>query len=469
MQHRARIRIFRNGINAGTVMLRIFLSFLLIVAPAAANAQSGNRVAVVRDAEIEALVRDYARPIFKAAGLSDRNIEIVLVNDDSFNAFVAGRRMFINTGALMQAETPNEIIGVIAHEAGHIAGGHEQRMRDRLAGAQTMAIVATLLGMGVSAAGAASKNGGIASAGSGLAIGGNEMIRRYLLAYQRGEETIADRSAVTYLNRTHQSAKGMLTTFKQFENALVLSGTQVDPYLLSHPMPRERITNLEALARQSKYFDKKDSPELQLRHDLARAKIAAYTQGSGALARMFRDNSQSLPALYGSAISNYLYGSPRDALRKAERLIAEKPKYPYFHEMRGDILMKANQPADAAKAYRTALSLDREKSGIIQVSLGQAELAAGSKADIRQAVTDLSQGLEKEPDYVNGYRFLAQAYGQLGMIGEAELASAEGYFHAGVLKEAKIFALRAQQKFKNGSPQWLRAQDIVNTKSGSAK
>jgi predicted Zn-dependent protease len=445
------------------------VSVLLVLVPAAANAQSGNRVAVVRDAEIEALVRDYARPIFKAAGISDRNIEIVLVNDDSFNAFVAGRRMFINTGALMDAGTPNEIIGVIAHEAGHIAGGHEQRMRDRLAGAQTMAIVATLLGVGVSAAGAASKNSGIAGAGSTLAIGGSEMARRYLLAYQRGEETIADRSAVTYLNRTHQSAQGMLTTFKRFENALVLSGTRGDPYLRSHPMPRERIANLDTLAHQSKYFNQKDSADLQLRHDLARAKIAAYTQGSGALARMFRDNSQSLPAQYGSAISNYLYGSPRDALRKVDNLIAQKPSYAYFHELRGDILMKANQPQEAAKSYRAALSRDRGKSGIIQVSLGQAELASGSNGNIKRAVTDLRQGLESEPDYVSGYRFLAQAYGQLGMIGDAELASAEGYFHAGVIKEAKIFALRAQQKFKKGSPQGLRAQDIINTKDSSGK
>jgi predicted Zn-dependent protease len=367
----------------------------------------------------------------------------------------------------MTAETPNEIIGVIAHEAGHIAGGHEQRMRDRLARAKTLAMAASLLGIGISAAGAASNRGDLAGAGTTFAIGGAEVARRSLLAYQRGEETIADRSAVTYLNRTHQSAKGMLTTFKRFESALALSGTQVDPYLVSHPMPRERIANLEALATQSKYFNKKDPPELQLRHDLARAKIAAYTQGPGALARMFRGDPQGLPALYGSAISNYLYGSPRDALRKIDVLISRKPAYPYFYELRGDILMKANKPAEAIRSYKKALRLDPTKSGIIQVSLGQAELAAGGNSDVRSAVTNLSQGVEKEPDYIGGYRFLAQAYGRLGKIGDAELASAEGYYHAGVLKEAKIFALRAQQKFKTGTPQWLRAQDIVNTKDGS--
>ena len=191
-------------------------------------------VPVVRDAEIEALVRDYARPIFKAAGLSSSNIQIVLVNDKSFNAFVAGRRLFINTGALMQSETPNEIIGVIAHEAGHLAGGHQEKLREQLERAKTMAIVASLLGVGAIAAGAATNSKGLAGAGMGLATGGGEMAQRSLLSYQRGEEITADRSAITYLNATGQSGMGMLKTFERFQSALSLSGAQVDPYRISH-------------------------------------------------------------------------------------------------------------------------------------------------------------------------------------------------------------------------------------------
>ena len=197
------------------------------MAVAASVSAFAQGVPVVRDAEIEALVRDYARPIFKAAGLSNAGIQIVLVNDPSFNAFVAGRRLFINTGALLQAETPNEIIGVIAHECGHLAGGHQQKLRDQLERAKTMAIVAGLLGAGALAAGAASNNRGLAGAGMGLATGGGEFARRSLLSYQRGEEITADRSAVTYLNSTGQSGKGMLKTFERFQSALSLSGAQV--------------------------------------------------------------------------------------------------------------------------------------------------------------------------------------------------------------------------------------------------
>ena len=176
------------------------LATLLLAAAVAVSGSVGafaQSVPVVRDAEIEALVRDYARPIFKAAGLANDGIDIVLVNDQSFNAFVTGRRLFINTGALVTAETPNEIIGVIAHEAGHIAGGHQQKLRDQLDRAKTMAIIATLLGAGAMVAGATSKSNGLAGAGMGVAAGGGEMAQRSILAYQRTEEITADRSAIT--------------------------------------------------------------------------------------------------------------------------------------------------------------------------------------------------------------------------------------------------------------------------------
>ena len=176
------------------------LTTLFLAAAVAVTGSVGafaQNVPVVRDAEIEALVRDYARPIFKAAGLSNDAINIVLVNDQSFNAFVAGRRLFINTGALMTAETPNEIIGVIAHEAGHIAGGHQQKLRDQLERAKTMAIIATLLGAGAIVAGATTNTRGLAGAGMGVAAGGGEMAQRSILAYQRTEEMTADRSAIT--------------------------------------------------------------------------------------------------------------------------------------------------------------------------------------------------------------------------------------------------------------------------------
>jgi predicted Zn-dependent protease len=458
-----RPNITRALLRCGRAIASLLLAFQFAVAPLA-GAQAQQSVPIVRDAEIEALVRSYAKPILEAAGLSNSGIDIVLVNDPSFNAFVAGRRMFINTGALMMAETPNEIIGVLAHEAGHIAGGHQERLRDQLARAQTMAVVAGLIGIGATVAGATTDSGGLAQAGAGIAMGGGEMIRRGLLGYQRTEETTADRSALTYLERTGQSAKGMLKTFERFQNALMLSGSRIDPYLVSHPMPRDRIANLSALATASKYYDRTDPPALRLRHDLMRAKIAAYTQGQGAVGRLFRADPRGLPALYGDAILTYLYGNPGGALAKADALLQAQPKNPYLHELRGEILMKANQPREAASAYANAVKLDPAQSGILQISYGQALMATGEPANLKQAVSALKKGLGRDGENAAGYRHLAQAYGQLGEIAEAELATAESHYHSGKYLDAKIFAARAQQKMKQGSPGWMRAQDIINHK-----
>lgn len=443
---------------------RVFATLSLGVAVALADSVSAfaQNVPVVRDAEIEALVRDYARPIFKAAGLANDGIDIVLVNDQSFNAFVTGRRLFINTGALMTAETPNEIIGVIAHEAGHIAGGHQQKLREQLERAKTMAIIATLLGAGAMVAGATTNSRGLAGAGIGMAAGGGEMAQRSILAYQRTEEITADRSAITYLNATGQSGMGMLKTFHRFQTALSLSGAQVDPYRISHPMPQDRIANLEVLVKQSPNVDKVDPPALQQRHDMMRMKIAVYMEGQAGLARLMRKMPGSLAAQYGDAESTYLFGNIATALAKTNALIKAQPKNAYFQELRGDILMKANKPKEAADAYAKAVSLDPARSGLLPVSLGQALMAVGTPESLKKAVVQINNGLQRDKENAAGYRYLAQAYGELSDIPGAELATAEGHFYSGNYKDAKIFAMRAQQQMKRGEPRWLRAQDIIN-------
>ena len=301
--------------------------------PTLALAQSG--MSIVRDAEIEALVRDYARPILQAAGLSKSNIQIVLVNDPRFNAFVVGRRIFVNTGALMMAQTPNEIIGVLAHESGHIAGGHQDRLREQLERAQTMAIVSALLGAGAIAAGAASGNGEIASAGAGLAAGGGEFARRGILAYQRTEEISADRAAISYLNATGQSAKGMLETFKRFQTALSLSGTSVDPYQMSHPVPQRPHRQPADAGRAEPLFQRQG-----LAHPAAAARSG--TRQDRGLHRRSRHCRQDVPQQSRPAggelrrcASTFLRGNPRAAVTKAEALIKAAAEESLFSGIAG--------------------------------------------------------------------------------------------------------------------------------------
>lgn len=433
-----------------------------------AFAQSSS-VPIVRDAEIEALVTDYAAPIIKTAGLGKQSIKIVLVNSPSFNAFVDGRRIFINTGALLEAETPNEIIGVLAHETGHLAGGHQFKLREQLAAAKTMAVVAGLLGIGAAIAGAASKQSGLAQAGGGIAMGAPEAAMRNLLNYQRTEEMAADRSAITYLANTGQSAKGMLTTFERFSNALSLTGTRVDPYRISHPMPRERIANLETLARGSPNFDKKDSPALQQRHDLMRGKIAAYTAGGARVLQTFRKDPTNIGARYGDAIATFLNGSTESALSKINALIKQQPKNPYFEEIRGEILLKQSKLDQAAKAFQRASDLDPRKSSLIRMNYGRTLMLTGKPDNLKIAVSELKASIGRDRESPTGYAYLAQAYGQLGDAARSDLASAEEKYYSGKIQDAQIFAIRAQRALQKGSPEWIQAQDIINAKRGKSK
>ena len=254
----------------------------LAIAPmSAALAEPQKGPPIIRDTEAEQLLREYTRPILRAAGLEKQNIQVVILNEKAFNAFVAdGRRIFVNYGALMQSETPNQIIGVLAHETGHLAGGHLSKLREQMSQAQTQLIIAMLLGAGAMVAGARSgnSNNGLANAGAAAIAGPQEMIRRTLISYVRQQEENADRAGVKFLTATGQSAKGMYETFKRFSNEGLFAARDADPYLQSHPMPAERVAALEELARSSPYWDKKDDPALQLRHDMVRAKVSAFME-----------------------------------------------------------------------------------------------------------------------------------------------------------------------------------------------
>src|ERR1700738_2500780 len=304
----------------------------LAAAPMPALAQ-GKGPPVIRYTEAEPLLRDSPRPILRPAGLEKQNIQIVILNESVFNAFVAdGRRIFVNYGAMMQSESPNQIIGVLAHETGHLAGGHLAKLREQLAQAQTQMIIAMLLGAGAMVAGARSgnSNSGLANAGAAAIAGPQEMIRRTLISYQRQQEENADRAGVKFLTATGQSAKGMYETFRRFTNESLFAARGADPYLQSHPMPAERVAALEELARSSPYWDKKDDAALQLRHDMMRAQISDFMDRQDTVYRRYPLSNDSLPARYAHAISTYLHGDLRTALGMIDALIQVQPNNAYF-------------------------------------------------------------------------------------------------------------------------------------------
>jgi len=434
-----------------------------LASPLPAFGQSG--VPIVRDAEIEDLLRDYARPIFKAAGIPSGAVKIALINSRAFNAFVAnGRRMFFNVGAIADSETPNELIGVVAHETGHIAGGHLARLRQQLEKAQAIAVISQILGAGAMVGGAAFGGGRESiDAGRALMTGGASIAGRSLLSYQRGEEQAADRAAINYLNATGQSARGMLRTFERFASEGMFLSRGADPYAMSHPMPRERIAALEELARKSPHADAKDPPALQLRHDLARAKVSGFLERGDAVGRRYPLSDTSLPARYARAIAAYRGADPRRGVGLIDELIQAQPNNPYFWELKGQALIETGRPRDAVPALRKAVAL-APNQGLIRLMLGQALVVSGDKALADEAVAELKRGIAIEPESADGFRFLSRAQALRGNIPEAELATAQSYLLEGKYPLARSQAARAQAKLPHGSPSWIAADDIMNFK-----
>jgi predicted Zn-dependent protease len=438
----------------------------LVVAPMPALAQENKGPSLLRDTEIEQLLRDYTRPILRTAGLEKQNIQVVIINEKAFNAFVAdGRRIFVNYGALMQSETPNQLIGVLAHETGHLAGGHLAKMREQLAQAQTQMIIAMLLGAGAIVAGARSgnSNGGLTNAGAAAISAPQEVIKRSLLSYVRQQEENADRAGVKFLTATGQSARGMYETFKRFANDSMFAARDADPYLQSHPMPVERVAALEELARSSPYWDKKDDPALQLRHDMMRAKTSAFMERQDTVYRRYPLSDTGLPARYAHAITTYLHGDLRTALAQIDTLIQAQPNNPYFYELRGQALLERGKPADAIVPLRKAVQLSNN-APLIEMLLGQALVASDNKAYTEEAITILRAAVARETEAPIGYTQLAMAYGRKGDYAEADLASAQAAYLRGDNKTARDLASRAKTRFAIGTPGWVKADDIIAAK-----
>ena len=417
---------------------------------------------VIRDAEIEQLLRDYTQPILRVAGLSKQNIRVVIINDRSFNAFVMdGRRIFVNAGALMDAKVPNEIIGVLAHEAGHIAGGHLSRLREQLAQAQTQSIIAMLVGLGAMVA--ASQSGRNVGSPAAAILGPQEAIRRSLLSYQRSQEEQADRAGVKFLAETHQSPKGMYDTFKRLADQILFAAQTADPYTQSHPMPSERVSALATLAKTSPNWDKKDPADLQLRHDMIRAKLSGFLDRRDTVARKYPMTDNSLPARYARAIATYRHSDLRAAVSQIDGLIQAMPNNPYLYELKGQALLEGAKAAEAIEPLRRAVRL-APNPALIQVMLAQALIATNDKRVADEAIAMLRSALAREPEIPEGHAQLAMAYGKKGDLAQADLAAAQAAFTRADYKTARSIATRAKTRFPVGSPGWVKADDIASFK-----
>lgn len=442
----------------GTLRLLLLLTatVLAVVLPGLAPALAqGRQLQLIRDAEVETIIRIYATPLFQAAGLDPKAIEVYLVKDPTLNAFVAGgQNLFINTGLLIKAEDPLEVIGVIAHETGHIAGGHVVARGSAIDDASNTALASYVLGiLGAIASG----RGEVASA---VIFGGQDLALRNLLSFTRSQEQSADQAAITYLNASQISPSGLLSFMERMQGQEVLLAVNQDPYLTTHPLTRERITFLEREVAASPYANQPASQELQALHARMRAKLIGFLESRQKVDRVYPPSDQSMPARYARSILEYREGNLDKALALVDNLLAEYPDDPYFLELKAQMLFEHGRMQEALPIYEAAVAVLPDAPQI-RLMLARTQIELNTPEQDRQAVDNLKRVLRDEPQNGFAWRLAAVAYGRQGDEAMAALAMGEYAFARGEFDQAQYYAQRARDMLASGSPAWLQADDLA--------
>ncbi len=436
---------------------------LIAFVPMTAHAQ---RISLIRDAETERMIRDYSDPVLEAAGLQPESVRIYLVNDSSINAFVTvGRRMFIHTGLILTADRPNQIIGVIAHEAGHIAGGHTVRFDEAIRAATGPMLVTMALGVLAAVAGAP-------DAGLALLLGGQHVAQRNILAYSREQESRADQAAVTYLDRIGISSKGISEFFEKFRDQELLVPGRRDPYARTHPLGSDRIAALRGRIAESPYTDVPDSPEAIHELSMVQAKIHGFIDAPAVTFRRYPEDDNSPQAHYARTVAYFQQGSVDMALAEIQPLLDAQPDNPYFHELHGQVLFESGRAPDAVAPYKRALALLPDEP-LFQLLLGQTLLAidedGGDLEATREALGHLKSASREGAENPFVWHQLAIAHARLGNEVMADLATAERFYAAGNYNRALQFAARARSGLSPGTPEWNRANDILQAAKEPAR
>ncbi|MDP1631979.1 MAG: M48 family metalloprotease [Caulobacter sp.] len=430
------------------------LAAALLVPFGPAMAQSSNRgPTLLRDTEIEEILHREADPIFAAAGLTPKDVRILLVGDSSLNAFATqGQQLGLHTGLILEAETPNQLKGVIAHETGHIAGGHPIRSGELTrAGLKPMLLT---MGLGVLALFAGAPDAGAVLLGNAQYFG-----TLGALGYSREQEGRADQAAVGYLEKTRQSGEGLVEFFDKFRYQEVFAEARRFPYFRSHPLSSQRIEMLRSRVSAQPSFPARDTPEEILEFETMKAKIDGFMNPQLSLTK-YKETDTSYPARYARAIAYYQTKDPDRAISLIDAMLVEQPDNPYLWELKGQILFEFGRAAEAEFPQRRSVAL-KPDAALLRVNLGQTLINLDDAAKRDEGIAELKRVTLLEDDNAEAWRLLAQAYDRRGDEGLARLATAEQYFAVGALNESRTFAMRARELFPRGGVQWLRATDIV--------
>jgi predicted Zn-dependent protease len=442
----------RSGRRPGTLVARLLM---LLTLSFAATAQPAAAQSILRDAETEALFADMSKPIIEAAGLRPANVDVVLVNDRSINAFVAGGQIvYIHSGLITAADTANEVQGVVAHELGHITGGHVLRFEEGVKMATGIMLLSLVLGAAAMAAGASEAGAGILAAGQQAAMG-------KFLAFTRTQESSADAAGASYLNKAGISGKGSLSFFKKLQNQeFRYAIPQEDSYARTHPLTGERMAALEEVYKAVPSWESKTDAALEARFQRVKAKLSGFVDDPKRTLQQFPESNKTVPARYARAYAWHKTAFPEKALAEVDSLLTANPDDPYFLELKGQVLLESGRPSEALEALRLASARAPEQP-LIAALLGHALIATEKPEHFEEAKSVLRNAIGRDNTNPFAWYQLGIVYDREGDQGRAALATAERYNLENQPKLALANAEQALRAIPTGSRDWVRAQDIA--------
>ena len=412
---------------------------------------------MLRDAETEALLNDMTAPLIEASELEPGNVEMVLINDGSINAFVAGgQAIYVHAGLINAADTANEVQGVLAHELGHITAGHVIRFNERTKAANGISILSLLVGVAAALAGAGDAAMGAIMAGQQAALGS-------FLAYNRDQEAATDLAGARYLSGAGISGRGMISFFEKLRNFEIRRGySQSDDagYMRTHPLSGDRVQTLRNLLEEDPAWEARDDPALQERFLRAKAKLYGYLADPRRTLTYFPVSDTSIPARYARAYAYHKEARIDLALAEADALLAAEPENPYFLELKGQVLLESGRPLEALDPLRRATELSRAHPLIAGI-FGHALIATENEANYPEAERVLRAAVAKDRYNPFAWYQLGVVYAASGDIPRARLASAEQLVMNRRFPEALQNAQAAEASLPYGSPDWIRAQDVA--------
>jgi predicted Zn-dependent protease len=439
-----------------TALTRPVFLFAALLAVLALTARPVAAQSILRDAETERLFADMAAPLVRAAGLEPANVDVVLINDPSVNAFVAGgQAVYVNSGLINEASNANEVQGVIAHELGHVTGGHAV-FNPGAQSATGISLLSLLLGAAAAVAGAGDAAMGVLMAGQQAAMG-------KFLAYNRSQEASADAAGAQYLSTAGITGRGSIEFFKKLQNLEFRYGfqaSQSDEFARTHPMTGDRIATLQDAYEKDPAWNRPSDPAIEKRFARIKAKLFGYLALPQDTLRIYPISDQSIPARYARAYAYHKEAHLPQALAEAEALLAAEPDNPYFLELRGQILLEAGRPAEALPALRKATDLTGNEP-LIATLFGHALIASEDRSQFAEAERVLKAAVARDRRNPFAWYQLGVVYAANGDLARAQLASAEQQSLSGSMAQALHSARMAEAALPHSSADWLRAQDIA--------